>query len=249
MQDKIEYSGYFKINVIDINGNVEDSYEDNNKIMDSAREVMSKLFFKYGNSINKIVLGTLGHNGELNILKKDSNGFISARDRLFSEYKIVGNETIYAIKNDIILYSGDSKFYQYFGSNGETSVNYSSVLDTSTWKETIEPYSYWITFDMPDTFTINGDEISGTCTVTDERGVADGEITSPESTMTVTMVDGTAKFNLVMSANVAQGISQTYRIFTESALYSDLNIFSMKVFPVKYKNNSSQVQIEWSIAF
>lgn len=254
--DKINYSGYFDIEVIDNNGKVTDKYEDKNLIMETSRSVLSKLFIGKGNGINRIVFGTLGHQGELNIVKKSTDGFVSTRDRIFSEFKELNDGTYAIIKNDIIKYVPNGKFYQMISVSGTMIINSTNIANTAVWKEVSEPYNYYIDFTLPtedltdtNVWTENNGSYTASCTVTDEKGIADGEIISVESTVQIEIVDGTVKFTVIMSANVAQGITQTYRIFTEAGLYSNNDIFSMKVFPVKYKNNTSTVKVQWGISF
>lgn len=80
--------GHFKIETLDLSGNVIDQFEDNNLIVDLARVNMCELIsgINVGVPINKFVLGTSGHIGT-NILepKTSSEGFLPTRTQLFSE--------------------------------------------------------------------------------------------------------------------------------------------------------------------
>lgn len=80
--------GYFKIESIDLNGNVIDTFEQQNLIMDEARRTFPKYLAGIAdtNVINKLVLGTNGHiAGDILAPKNDITGFVSDREMLFSE--------------------------------------------------------------------------------------------------------------------------------------------------------------------
>ena len=84
--DKLK--GHFKLEAIDINtGEVKETYEHHNMIMDIARTTLMNSAASFSNkSINKFVLGTQGtKTGDLTTAKTASDGFVSTRTNLFSE--------------------------------------------------------------------------------------------------------------------------------------------------------------------
>lgn len=79
--------GHFKVERINIKNIVVDVYEENNLIMDSARVDVCDLVtgLSSGKNINKFILGTEGHIGDLTTPKTSATGFVSSRQSLFSE--------------------------------------------------------------------------------------------------------------------------------------------------------------------
>lgn len=109
--------GYFKIESLDKDGNVLDTFEKKNLIMNTARSNMAKLVagVSTGSRINKLVLGTSGHKGTNYITPKDAgDGFVAARTELFSEesdgytYPIVFNAPTIDSGNCVIVSEPDS---------------------------------------------------------------------------------------------------------------------------------------------
>jgi len=83
-----ELKGHFTLLTIDKDGNILDTYEDPNMIMESARNVMADNigFLADRKSIDKIVLGTKGHvDGDILTPKGPNEGFVSTRTELFAE--------------------------------------------------------------------------------------------------------------------------------------------------------------------
>ena len=87
MVDKINFKGHLTIQALDKAGNVIDQWADNNLIMETARINMANIIagMHSGNYINKLVLGTQGHNGDYLIPKTDTEGFVNTRTQLFSQ--------------------------------------------------------------------------------------------------------------------------------------------------------------------
>lgn len=96
-----EVKGHFKLEMLDKDGNVVDSYEDNNLVVNDARAAMCALIGgkKGAVSINSLVLGTRGHNTkDDNILMPKpvgQDGYDENRQQLFSEED--GNAFYYTI--------------------------------------------------------------------------------------------------------------------------------------------------------
>lgn len=89
MNDKFkQIKGHIKIECLDTNKNVIDSFELHNLIMDKARLSASALAcgITGAKPVNKFVLGTQGHkSGDYLTAKTESDGFVSSRTQLFSE--------------------------------------------------------------------------------------------------------------------------------------------------------------------
>ncbi len=82
-----EVKGHFTILSLDKDGNILDKYEDNNMIMETARNSMADNLSGISvNTIDKIVFGTEGHKtGDVLTPKDINDGFIATRTELFSE--------------------------------------------------------------------------------------------------------------------------------------------------------------------
>src|SRR5574344_1277533 len=87
MVDKINFKGHLTIQALDKAGNVIDQWADNNMIMESARINMANIIagMNAGNYINKLVIGTEGHNGDYLTPKTELEGFVNTRTELFSQ--------------------------------------------------------------------------------------------------------------------------------------------------------------------
>lgn len=244
--------GHFKIETISKNGEVTDCYEQNNLIMDSARTTIAELFslISSNTSIAKIVLGTRGHEGDIRIPKSSIEGFVSSRDRLFSEYTSFSNGQINDLNTgDVFLYAGTSalggvsgRYYEYIGNPQEdvslTSINFTN---TSFWVDlgTNQPYNYEISFDLPQTAI-------GQCTNIVETNPGAGSIVSIEQTGNDVVF--TTELG-VTAANDQNDPVVGSTTFTEAALYANGRIFSMKTFGAKIKDATVSLRITWTISF
>ena len=86
MQEKINFRGHFKIEVLDKNGKVIDTTENHNIIMNKARCSFSQLLAGIAgqNVINRFVLGTAGHvDDNVLIPKAEVHGLNANRVNLF----------------------------------------------------------------------------------------------------------------------------------------------------------------------
>ena len=79
--------GYFKIELLDKDGNVKDTWEKHNLVVNSSRPVLAKhMANRSATPVNKLVLGTKGHIGDNLMTPKTANeGFTAARTNLFAE--------------------------------------------------------------------------------------------------------------------------------------------------------------------
>lgn len=188
MVDKINFKGHLTIQALDKAGNVIDQWADNNMIMEKARINMANFIagMTAGNYINKIVIGTKGHNGDYLTPKTELEGFVSSRTKLFSE--------------ELASYFYTVKFKNTNGVNGNLTLV--SEDDTGT-----------------------GESSAISCVVTGSEVVYTFDIPG-------------------LNAN---GTGTT--VFTEAALYSNNNIFSMKCFKGKIKDNSVALRIIWKLMF
>lgn len=252
MKDLMKFKGHFAIQTIDADNQVIDQWEDNNMIMEVARTTMSKILSQIngGITINKLILGTNGHVGSSITIPKTSNeGFVSDRDRLFSEeLEIDDNESVPLHLNDIVKYVGSASatgitnhFYRYVAPAATISTNTTNFEDTAIWEnlDEDEPYTYEIEFTLPETNDANAtniieDDISSGSTV---------HILQEGTSVTFTT-------NIVpAAANSGGGAGAGTSVFTEAALYSGDDIFAMKVFKAKIKDSTVLLRIIWTITF
>ena len=262
MKDYMNFSGHFKIECLDKNNNLIDSYQDKNMIMTSARTSMAEIFAKNtdvtNTSVAKLVLGTNGHILPNILIPKTSNeGFVNTRDRLFSS-PFSTSSTPTAI-NDIIpsLNPGDTYYITttvpansgYYSYLGPYSANYTvldaNILDGTKWVSLggTLPYVYNISFTLPGTSvdTVNGDP--ATNIVEDDVGSG--------STVTVLQNGSSVTFNITIDRTAAnkQDLSTNTSAFTEAALYANGRIFSLKTFQGKVKDSTVSIKLSWTITF
>lgn len=252
MNEFMNFKGHFTIQAIDKDNNIIDQWQDDNMIMGSARETMSKILSQInsGITINKIVLGTEGHIGSsITIPKTSTEGFVQERTRLFSEeLEIDDNESIGLLLNDVVKYIGSdnsygttNNFYKYIGPSVTINTSTTNFGDTAIWEDlgTEEPYTYGIEFTLPGTNNA------------DATNIIEDDISSGSSVHVLqedTSVSFT--FNIVpAAANGGGGAGEGTSVFTEAALYSDDNIFAMKTFKAKIKDSAVLLKIVWQITF
>ncbi|QPX62920.1 hypothetical protein F207_120 [Campylobacter phage F207] len=79
--------GYFKIELLDKDRNVIDTFEKHNLVVNGSRPVLaSHMAGRSTTPVNKLVLGTRGHIGNNLMMPKTANeGFTAARTQLFAE--------------------------------------------------------------------------------------------------------------------------------------------------------------------
>ena len=253
MKDFMNFKGHFTIQTIDVNNNVTDEYVENNMIMEVARTTMSKILAQIngGNTINRIVLGTEGHiGGSIVSPKTSTEGFVKERNRLFSEsVDITDGALIDLMLNDTVKYVGTSNstgttdnWYTYIGPD-VNDVNSSTINfgDTGLWVDlgTDQPYTYEMTFSLPQT----NDDVVTVISETDSGAGSSGHILQSDTSVTFT-------FDFVPAAgNSGGGAGAGTSVFTEAALYSDDDIFAMKTFKAKIKDDTVLLRIIWSITF
>lgn len=105
---------------------------------------------------------------------------------------------------------------------------------TELFSEETSSYFYEIAFTAPGTST-------GECTITSET-----DNTTP-SLVTINYFDKTVEYTFEIYEENANNTGVS--VFTEAALYAGGNIFSMKCFPGKIKDNTVSLKIVWKIMF
>lgn len=88
MIDKVhKLKGHLIIESFDIDGNLVDKFDEHNMIMDNARLTMAMIAsgVSAGEPLNKFVLGTEGHNGDILTPRDGNSGFVKERTELFAE--------------------------------------------------------------------------------------------------------------------------------------------------------------------
>lgn len=253
MKELINFKGYFKIQMLDKNNCVLDEYEDKNLIMETARQSMSEIFSSINqSSISKVVLGTLGHNGDIVIPKEEEDGFNKNRTRLFSEYITITDIVTSLKKNDCVKYIGEgsgnngttNNYYVYLGPDINITIAGTNFNDTNIWENlgAQAPYTYSLQFDLP---KINNHQ----CDNLKEYEYQDVPAlpTNLGSSVSVSQINTSTTFTIDIPVDVANytGIAP----FTEAALYANERIFSMKTFRVKLKDSTAQLRLIWTISF
>lgn len=103
---------------------------------------------------------------------------------------------------------------------------------TQLFSEETLGYTYPIAFDTPGTPT-------GVCPIVSEPDTG--------SSITIAYTDKSVEYTINITEVAANNSGVT--VFTEAALYSGSNIFSMKCFPGKIKDNTVSLKIVWKILF
>jgi len=254
LKDKVNFTGHFKIQSIDKRGHVIDEWQEQNMIMEDARETMSEIFGNMDTNtfIEKLVLGTEGHaSGDIATEKTSSEGFVKERDRLFSE-PLAGtvntNDILSDIRlNDYVYAEPDTATNGYYRYVAATTTNYTvtdaDLTNTSIWiyEGVTAPYLYNITFELPGTKNniITGDGANNIV----EDDAASG------STVKILQSGTSLSFFIDIATGAANSQDSGTSIFTEAALYANSRIFSMKTFKAKIKDTSVLLRIEWVITF
>lgn len=251
MKDIFNFKGHFKIQSLDSSGNVTDEWEDDNLIMYGARQTISEMFAKTNQiSVEKFILGTLGHTGALTNPKTDINGFVDTRKRLFSEFITVGDGAFDLKLGDCVKYIGaaatnngtPNNYYTYEGSDDNVLIADTDFSNASLWTNlgNSNPYTYALEFDLPES-------VSGSCENILEDDDPASAPTSTLSTVDFALSDTSATFTINIPTTTANGSG--FESFTEAALYANGRIFSMKTFRAKIKDNTIQLRIVWTITF
>jgi len=253
--DELNFEGFFQIDAVDANGNIIDTYQDTNMIMDSARTSMSEIFANLASNtfIEGFSLGTMGHVGtDILHAKVAADGFTSVRDRMFCESgstlasPTAINDLLTVINQGDLLYINGTVpgLYAYLGANATSyTVSQADVSNTAIWEfvGTTIPYKYDINFTVPGT---NVDQIVGD----PATGITETDVGSG-TTVTVLRSGTSLEFNFSIPAAAAISQHTTYSVFTEASLRCNGRIFSMKTFKSKLKDATISLNITWKITF
>lgn len=265
MQDKAStgFEGYFKIECLK-NGEVIDSYEDKNTIMYSARRSMAEIFANHDNNkiqfANRFVLGTEGAYITEYIPKTEALGFTKDKttQNLYSEdgYTEINDGVVNIKKFSVVKYR--TKYYRYIAETDDVDVTEYNILDTTKFIETSKPYTYEILFSL----TKSGSYTAGT----DSNNLAIGQsivnrckafIGLPKDDKENILDQSIVEFKFSIPKDQANGqhtpldtgYSSNISLFTEAGLYVNGRIFSMKTFPAKIKDDTTEVVVTWRIIF
>ena len=241
LNDRIDFQGVFSVKALDKDNNVIDEYVDNNLIMDRARQNMAQLVGgvtgaggtnepNVGRHINKFVLGTLGHKSTGILDNKDPNvagvdGYESVRTALFSEE---------AAPLDVAVTQTETIPYHYAIEFDVTNDSLDYTDNTST-NAVVSMYNGTNTTPL-----YTGIQDVAATDVSVQRVVGGTEGRTVTYTITVPVGEGNPDSTDVNKPVIA---------YTEAALYAGEDIFSMKCFPARVKENTVKFEITWSIIF
>lgn len=223
-------------------GLIVDEHEEHNLIMTSARTVISKLFAgMVGASLpDTLMLGTDGHQTGTILIPKDSDdGFTKARTTLFScnTMTVESGDIVDIKKNSYIEYtSEDDNYTGLYLYTGESTINYtlSDVLISGEY--------FTMQDDLPETFTT-----TFTCPGTSSSDDGDDASATNGATVSV-LLSGTAiTFNFEIGTDVGNGDGT--RMYTEAGIFAGDDIFCMKTFPAKIKDETVIFRVYWTITF
>lgn len=225
-------------------GEIVDEHEKHNLIMTSARTVISKLFAGMsGASLpDSLMIGTAGNQtGTILIPKDEDDGFTKARTTLFScvTMEVTSGDIVDIKMNSYIEYTGsDDSYTGLYLYTGNSTINF-TFSDVEVSGDDFE-----LTDELPDTFTTTF-TVPGTST--DEDNGDDASATNG-ATMTV-LYSGTAvTFKFELGTEYGNGDDGT-RSYTEAGIFAGDDIFCMKTFPAKIKDETVIFRIYWTITF
>lgn len=223
LSDNTNFRGEFSITAYKKDGSIE-TYEDKNLIMDTARSNMAELIggqIDVGLPINSFVIGNKGHSNA----NSDTSNIL--------DYRLVGAEGFVSAKQE--LFSEDVA--NDLGGLGDAA-NFSYVIDFDTKNiESVVTDSAAIGKINPKGKTVTPSAETHVCSVT--RTIIDRtctfEITVPDFAGNLDSGSGGGGSGVVA--------------YTEAALYAGNDIFSMKTFPARVKEETVKFVITWSIIF
>ncbi len=241
---EMEYKGHFTIQTTDMSGNVLDEFIDDNLIVTTSRTSIAELFagISTAPSVNKIVIGTSGHNINVSVPKSIAEGLVRDRTRIFSEsVDIADGGTYDVLLNDLFKYTGTTaangtlnNYYRFIGTP-TTGVTTASIdFSGSDWVDVgaTAEYTYPVTFDLPGTST-------GSMT----------NITEPDSGSSATVVQSDREVTFTFTFGNTAGNNGGIGQITEAGLYCNDRLFSIKTFPTKPKDSTVILRIIWKITF
>ena len=257
------FEGYFKIECIK-DGKVIDSFEDHNAIMHSARRSMAEIFLNRANDdkqfANRFVLGTEGGTSTEYIPKTEAMGFSKDKpsQRIYAEDGFIqvveGSRTL----NKFCVIQYKDKWYRYLGETESVAINDDTVRNTDIFVNVSKPYWYEITFDYSDkTKYVIGMDSNNVATGNSLLNRCSVTVSLPTDGKTDILEQSICQFVFYIPKGEANGqhtpsdtgYSSNISLFTEAGLYVNGRLFSMKTFPAKVKDDTTEVQITWRIIF
>lgn len=212
--------GHFTLIAIDKDGN-ETVYEDPNLIMDKARSNMAELIsgWNTGIPINRLILGTKGHN-------PDTNNILEPIQ--------VGSFGFTPARTELFSVEDQSFFYS-LSWDPKNPVGPDLVTDSDGSGGTVA----WTTSGRLDAYAVGNKQL--------QTGIeADAE--NAPCPITIEVLDRTVRYTITIPELAANGPTGDGVVaFTEASLISGNDIFSMKTFSARVKENSVRYVIIWSI--
>lgn len=265
MNDNIKtgFEGYFKVECIK-DGKVVDIFEDHNTIMMSARRSMAEIFLNRKNLdkniqfANRFVIGTEGSTISEYTPKSEQSGFNKDKlhQCLYSEQPIVvvstsnTSNTNDLHKWDIVRYN--NKYYRYTGEDKTLSIT-DTVIGTEDFIQVSKPYYYDVNFSLEGN-TYNGTNLAIGTSKDNRCGCT---VSMPEDVSNDILKQTICQFVFTIPKNQANkqhsasevGFNSEISLFTEAGLYVNGRLFSMKTFPSKVKDDTTELKITWRIIF
>lgn len=266
MQDNIKtgFEGYFKIECLK-DGKVIDVFEDHNTIMRSARRSMAEIFLNFKNGdkefANAFVLGTEGGFTSEYYPKTEESGFTKDKDPLctYAEegYKNANLDTSVDLKKFNVI-KVENKFYRYIDETSDgVNISVNNLSNTSKFIPCSKPYFYKIDFSLqtPVSYTIGmnsnnkaiGDSIFNGCSVLTALSTEQEDILDRTTCIFTFSIPKDQGNNQHSAAD--EGFFGSTSLFTEAGLYVNGRLFSMKCFPAKVKDDSTEIRVTWKIIF
>ena len=223
--DKIskQIEGLFKIQCFDINDNLIDEYEDKNLVLNTARNAVAAVIGGTSTTIvDSFYLGTKGH-------RYVDDGLGGFTEDVFQPHDSVDTDPLKPIGNQTF------------------TVDKTSMFSNST----VGGIDGAITYKFPFDPTLASNNVFGEKIVTDATVVPAVLNTTSTDTVATTISRTLTDNNLTFVINIPTGAgNDTNPIpFTEAALYSGSNIFSMKTYQTRVKTNTVKFVITWTITF
>lgn len=262
MNDTIKtgFEGYFKVECIK-DGEVVDIFEDHNTIMRSARRSMAEIFLNKKNIdkniqfANRFVIGTEGSTTSDYLPKSEQDGFNKNKSQqcLYSEQTVitVKNNSQYNLhKWDIIKYN--NKYYRYCESDSAITIT-NDIINSGKFINVNKPYYYDINFSLESGTTNNMNLAVGS---SKNKGCS-CLVSLPEDISQDILNQTVCQFVFTIPKNQANsqhsasevGFNSEISIFTEAGLYVNGRLFSMKTFPAKVKDDTTELKVTWRIIF
>lgn len=257
------FEGYFKIECIK-DGIVTDTFEDHNTIMRSARRSMAEVFLNKQNEnyqfANKFVLGTEGGTSTEYIPKTEAMGFTKDKitQCLYSEDTVLEVYDGEWNLNKFVVVKYNDKYYRYLSESATVTIDTTEIHNTDDFVEVAKPYVYTLTFDILHNSTyVVGTDSENLATNDSLTNNCSAKISLPVDNHDDVLDQSVCQFVFRIPKQQANnqhtpsdvGYSSNISLFTEAGLYVNNRLFSMKTFPAKVKDDTTEIQITWRIIF